>query len=119
MVLPLFALLGMAALFGQSSTASLDGIREFDIDALGDRNVHRFMLLVSGTNLTGRGLFGAAVTGEIRDGAISSDTRNSSAFPESPYESRTSAHASQGLACVLVQRQKSSGHRFGSSGCFQ
>jgi hypothetical protein len=57
------------------------------------------MLQVSGTNLTGRGLFGAAVTGEIRDGAISSDTRNSSAFPESPYESRTSAHVSQGLAC--------------------
>jgi integrase len=52
MVLPLFALLGMAALFGQSSTASLDGIWEFDIDALGDRNVHRFMLQVSGTNLT-------------------------------------------------------------------
>jgi integrase len=42
----------MAALFGQSSTASLDGIWEFDIDALGDRNVHRFMLQVSGTNLT-------------------------------------------------------------------
>jgi hypothetical protein len=54
------------ALSAQEPRIDLNGIWEFDLDILGDRNVHRFNLQLNGNKLTGRGMFGATVSGEAR-----------------------------------------------------
>jgi acetamidase/formamidase len=56
--------------FAQPQAVLVDGVWEFNISILGARNVHRFDLKVAGTKLTGRGMFGAAVSGEIQGDAI-------------------------------------------------
>ena len=66
----LLLIAGAAAAFAQVSSVELNGSWEFEIDILGDRNVHRFHLQMAGSKVTGRGMFGVSLSGGIEKDAI-------------------------------------------------